>query len=98
MVLVVSLLQLRPTASELLKHQFFKKAKDKDYIKEAVFPLFPDMKQRAKKVRTGTHMGTHTHAHTHAHTHICTHAHTHINHCVCVYRCVRSKGQVGGCT
>lgn len=41
----------RPTASELIKNPFFKKAKDKAYLKENLVSIMPDLKSRAKKVR-----------------------------------------------
>ena len=41
----------RPTASELLKHPFFKKTKDKEFLKEILIPLSPDIKLRGKSVR-----------------------------------------------
>ncbi len=39
----------RPTASELLKHPFFKKAKDKKYLAATLLPTGPSMKTRVNK-------------------------------------------------
>lgn len=39
----------RPTASELLKHPFFKKAKDKKYLTQNLLPTGPSMKTRVNK-------------------------------------------------
>lgn len=39
----------RPTASELLKHPFFKKAKDKKYLTQTLLPTGPSMKTRVNK-------------------------------------------------
>ncbi|XP_022689719.1 serine/threonine-protein kinase OSR1-like isoform X1 [Varroa jacobsoni] len=41
----------RPTASELLRHPFFKKAKDKRYLTQALLLCTPGMNQRAQKLR-----------------------------------------------
>lgn len=39
----------RPTASELLKHPFFKKSKDKKYLAGTLLPTGPSMKTRVNK-------------------------------------------------
>lgn len=39
----------RPTATELLKHPFFKKAKDKKYLQQTLFSVAPSMESRAQK-------------------------------------------------
>lgn len=39
----------RPTASELLKHPFFKKGKDKKYLAATLLPTGPSMKTRVNK-------------------------------------------------
>ena len=39
----------RPTASELLKHPFFKKAKDVEFLRENLVPLAPSLSSRLKK-------------------------------------------------
>lgn len=39
----------RPTASELLKHPFFKKAKDKKYLTATLLPTGPSLKTRVNK-------------------------------------------------
>lgn len=41
----------RPTATELLKHQFFKKAKDKKYLVQTCLSCAPSIEERAKKVK-----------------------------------------------
>lgn len=41
----------RPSATELLKHPFFKKAKNKEFIKEVVLGDAPSLAARAKKVK-----------------------------------------------
>ncbi|XP_070565981.1 serine/threonine-protein kinase OSR1-like [Ptychodera flava] len=41
----------RPSASELLKSQFFKKAKGKDHIQQTLIPLAPTLPQRSQKVK-----------------------------------------------
>lgn len=41
----------RPSASELLKFQFFKKAKDKDFLKEVILGDTPSLQSRGRKVR-----------------------------------------------
>ena len=40
----------RPSASELLKFPFFKKAKNKEFIKEIVLGDAPSLQSRARKV------------------------------------------------
>lgn len=42
----------RPTATELLKHPFFKKAKDKKYLVQTCLSCAPSIEERAKKVKT----------------------------------------------
>ncbi|VEN63162.1 unnamed protein product [Callosobruchus maculatus] len=39
----------RPTASELLKHQFFKKAKDKKYLQQTLVAIGPSLETRVQK-------------------------------------------------
>jgi serine/threonine-protein kinase OSR1/STK39 len=39
----------RPTATELLKHPFFKKSKDKKYLTQTLLPTGPSMKTRVNK-------------------------------------------------
>ena len=41
----------RPTATELLKHQFFKKAKDKKYLVQTCLSCAPSIEERAKKAK-----------------------------------------------
>ncbi|XP_032228500.2 STE20/SPS1-related proline-alanine-rich protein kinase isoform X1 [Nematostella vectensis] len=41
----------RPDANELLKNPFFKKAKGKDYLSEALVPLMPPLGERSQKVK-----------------------------------------------
>ncbi|XP_077554818.1 oxidative stress responsive kinase frayed isoform X1 [Haemaphysalis longicornis] len=41
----------RPTATELLKHQFFKKAKDKKYLMQTLLTCAPTIEARAQKLR-----------------------------------------------
>ena len=41
----------RPTATELLKHQFFKKSKDKKYLIQTCLSCAPSIEERAKKVK-----------------------------------------------
>ncbi|XP_018496035.1 serine/threonine-protein kinase OSR1 [Galendromus occidentalis] len=41
----------RPTASELLRHPFFKKSKDKKYLTQTLLLCTPKMDQRAQKLR-----------------------------------------------
>ncbi len=40
----------RPSAAELLKHPFFKKARNKEYVKDVVVGDAPSLASRAKKV------------------------------------------------
>lgn len=39
----------RPTASELLKHPFFKKAKDKKYLQQTLVAIGPSLETRVQK-------------------------------------------------
>lgn len=41
----------RPDASELLKHPFFKKAREKDFLVETLVPLMPSLGERSQKVK-----------------------------------------------
>lgn len=41
----------RPDASELLKHHFFKKAREKDFLVETLVPLMPSLGERSQKVK-----------------------------------------------
>lgn len=41
----------RPTATELLKHQFFKKAKDKKYLMQTLLTCAPTIELRAQKLK-----------------------------------------------
>ena len=41
----------RPTATELLKHQFFKKAKDRKYLIQTCLSCAPSIEERAKRVK-----------------------------------------------
>ena len=43
-------ISLRPTASELLKHPFFKKARERDYLVQAIIEKGPSFASRAKRV------------------------------------------------
>lgn len=40
----------RPTAAELLKHPFFKKAKDKKYLQQTLVAIGPSLETRVQKV------------------------------------------------
>lgn len=40
----------RPSASELLKHPFFKKAKDKKYLQQTLVAIGPSLETRVQKV------------------------------------------------
>ena len=40
----------RPTATELLKHPFFKKAKDKKYLQQTLVAIGPSLETRVQKV------------------------------------------------
>lgn len=40
----------RPTATELLKHPFFKKAKDRKYLTQTLVAIGPSMETRVHKV------------------------------------------------
>ncbi|XP_054163962.1 serine/threonine-protein kinase OSR1-like isoform X2 [Oppia nitens] len=42
----------RPTSTELLKHQFFRKAKDKHYMIKTLLSTAPSIEERAKKAKT----------------------------------------------
>lgn len=42
----------RPTATELLKHPFFKKAKDKKYLQQTLVAIGPSLETRVQKVCT----------------------------------------------
>lgn len=46
------LLLFRPTATELLKHPFFKKAKDKKYLQQTLVAIGPSLETRVQKVRS----------------------------------------------
>lgn len=41
----------RPTAAELLKHPFFKKAKDKKYLQQTLVAIGPSLETRVQKVQ-----------------------------------------------
>lgn len=40
----------RPSAAELLKHPFFKKAKDKKYLQQTLVAIGPSLETRVQKV------------------------------------------------
>jgi hypothetical protein len=40
----------RPTATELLKHPFFKKAKDRKYLQQTLVAIGPSLETRVQKV------------------------------------------------
>lgn len=48
----------RPTATELLKHPFFKKAKDRKYLTQTLVAIGPSMETRVNKVTIFTYMLT----------------------------------------
>jgi hypothetical protein len=43
-------LHFRPTATELLKHPFFKKAKDRKYLQQTLVAIGPSLETRVQKV------------------------------------------------
>ena len=45
----------RPTATELLKHPFFKKAKDRKYLTQTLVAIGPSMETRVHKVNYMLH-------------------------------------------
>ena len=47
----------RPTASELLKHPFFKRAKDKKYLQSVLLQGGPSIEERVSKVRSSCRVG-----------------------------------------
>lgn len=46
----IELIFFRPTATELLKHPFFKKAKDKKYLQQTLVAIGPSLETRVQKV------------------------------------------------
>lgn len=48
----------RPTASELLKHPFFRKAKDKKYLQSVLLQGGPSIEERVAKVCCSSCAGT----------------------------------------
>nr|CAD7587192.1 unnamed protein product [Timema genevievae] len=44
----------RPTATELLKHPFLKKAKDRKYLQQTLVPIGPSLETRVQKRQPGT--------------------------------------------
>lgn len=46
----------RPTAGELLKHSFFKKAKDRKYLMQTLVAIGPSMETRVHKVSQSTRL------------------------------------------
>lgn len=44
------MLYFRPTATELLKHPIFKKAKDKKYLQSTLIAIGPSLETRVQKV------------------------------------------------
>lgn len=40
----------RPTATELIKHPFFKKAKDRKYLQQTLVAIGPSLETRVQKV------------------------------------------------
>ena len=49
-VYVIKHSNFRPSATELLKNQFFKKAKDKKYLQQTLIAIGPSLETRVLKV------------------------------------------------
>lgn len=47
----------RPTASELLKHPFIKKAKDRRYLMQTLLPITPSFAERSRRALDGKRCG-----------------------------------------
>ena len=52
------MLCFRPTAVELMKHAFFKKAKEKKWLQQTLVAGGPTLKERALKAKTVRRIGT----------------------------------------